>query len=151
MDSVNSHNMPPEGPGSDSRVGQERIDLDPAQRIGGGIARAGQFVHVHVLGAVPGQDLDRPALVRLVAHVDPEQQAAVVELRLQRLRPVAAQKARRPAADQAAATAGDRGRGDGGGERAAGGDHSAGPTIAPMYARPPITPVRPSASEWLPA
>jgi hypothetical protein len=40
----------------------------------------------------------------------------IVELRLQRLRPVAAQKARRPAADQAAAAAGDRGRNDGGGD-----------------------------------
>ena len=74
----------------DASVRQERIELDAGQRIVGGIARARQLVDVHVLGAVPCQDVERPLLVLSAAHVHPQQQPAVIELLLERLGVVAA-------------------------------------------------------------
>ena len=64
---------------------------------------------VDVVGGAALEDLERPALVRRVAHPHPEQEAAVVELMLEVPGPVAAEEACGPAAEQAAAAARDRG------------------------------------------
>ena len=91
-----------------------------------GTSEAGQLVGVDVVGAALGQDRQRPALMVGVAQSDPEQQPAVVELVAQPLRLVAAEQARGPGADQAAAAAGADRRDDGRSQRPARGDHRPG-------------------------
>ena len=81
---------------------------------------------VDVLGAAAGQDVHGPALMALVAHPHPEQEPAMIELMLEMRGAITVEEARRPAAEQAAPAAGDRGGSDHRGDGAARGHDRAG-------------------------